>query len=75
MLEGVADGLKGAGGWAERVFVGGEFCDLGWLEAVFAGDIGDGPTRLVGVEIGDVGVGLEAHGFCGTDWVWRERKR
>ena len=74
-VEGIANGLKGSGGGAERIFVGSEFCDLGWVEAVFAGDIGDGPTRLVGVEVGDVGVGLGAHGFWGTDWVWRERKR
>ena len=74
-VEGIANGLKGSGGGAERIFVGSKFCDLGWVESVFAGDIGDGPTRLVGVEVGDVGVGLGTHGFWGTDWVWRERKR
>jgi len=62
-IEGIANGLKGSRGGAERIFVGSEFCDLGWVESVFAGDIGDGPTRLVGVEVGDVGVGLGAHGF------------
>ena len=62
-VERIANGLKGSGGGAEWVFVGSEFCDLGWVESVFAGDIGDGPTRLVGVEVSDVGVGLGAHGF------------
>ena len=75
MLEGVADGLEGAGGGAERVFVRGEFCDLGWLEAVFSGDIGDGPPGLVGPEVGHMGVGDgKLHGFCGTERVWRVRK-
>ena len=62
-VERIANGLKGSGGGAKRIFVGSEFCDLGWVESVFAGDIGDGSTRLVGVEVGDVGVGLGAHGF------------
>ena len=67
MVEAIANGLEGAGGGAEGVFVGGEFDDLGGGEAVFAGDIGDGATGLVGLEVGDVGIGGGGHG---EGWVW-----
>jgi len=59
--EAVADGLEGAGGGAERVFVGGEFGDLGRVETVLAGDVGDGSAGLVRDEILDVGVGAGDH--------------
>ena len=53
----VTDGLQGGRGGAERVFVGGEFGDLGRIEPVLAGHIGDGTSRLVGDEFLDVGIG------------------
>jgi hypothetical protein len=57
----VPDGLQGGGGWTERVLVGGELGDLGGIEAVLAGDVGDGATGLVGDELLDVGVGAGIH--------------
>ena len=42
---------------------------------MFAGDVGDGATGFVGVEIGDVGIGGgKIHGVWGTELVWRARK-
>ena len=62
-VERVANGLEGAGGGSERILVRGEFSDLGGLQAVFAGDVGDGPAWFIGVEVGDVGIGAWVHGF------------
>ena len=67
MVEAITNGLEGAGGWAEGVFVGGEFDDLGRGEPVFASDIGDRPTWLVGLEISDVRIGGGGHE---ESWVW-----
>jgi len=76
MFEGVSDGLESAGGRTEGIFVRCELGDLGGLKAMFARDIGDGPTGLVGMEVGYVGVGGgKLHGFCGTELVWRLRNR
>ena len=37
---------------------------------MFAGDVGDGATGFVGVEIGDVGIGGgKIHGVWGTELV------
>ena len=75
-IERVADGLQSGGGGAEGIFVRGELGNLGRVESVFAGDIGDGATWFVRVEVGDVGIGdRELHGFWGTERVWRVRKR
>lgn len=62
IIERIANGLDGEGGGAEGIFVGGEFDNLGRGEPVFASDIGDGPTRLVGSEISDVRIGGGGHG-------------
>jgi len=62
MIERIANGLDGEGGGAEGIFVGGEFDNLGGGESVFASDIGDGPTWLVGLEISDVRIGCGGHG-------------
>jgi hypothetical protein len=62
MIERIANGLDGEGGGAERIFVGGEFDNLGGGEPVFAGDIGDRPTWLVGSEIRDVRIWVGGHG-------------
>jgi hypothetical protein len=76
MFEGVSDGLESAGGRTEGIFVRCELGDLGGLKPMFARDIGDGPTGLVGMEVGYVGVGGgKLHGFCGTELVWRLRNR
>ncbi len=61
MIERIANGLDGEGGGAEGIFVGGEFDNLGGGEPVFAGDIGDRPTWLVGLEISDVRIGGGGH--------------
>ena len=61
MIERIANGLDGEGGGAEGIFVGGEFDKLGGGESVFASDIGDGPTWLVGLEISDVRIGGGGH--------------
>ena len=61
MIERIANGLDGAWGRAEGIFVGGEFDNLGGGESVFASDIGDGPTWLVGFEISDVRIGGGGH--------------
>jgi len=53
----VPDGLQGGGRWTERILVGGELGDLGGIEAVLAGDVGDGWTGLVRDEFLDVEVG------------------
>jgi hypothetical protein len=65
MIERIANGLDGEGGGAEGIFVRGEFDNLGGGETVFAGDIGDGPTWLVGFEISNVRIGGGGHG---EDW-------
>ncbi len=67
MIERIANGLDSEGGGAEGIFVGGEFDNLGGGESVFAGDIGDGATWLVGSEISDVGIGGGGHG---ESWAW-----
>ena len=62
MIERIANGLDGERRGAEGIFVGGEFDNLGGREPMFAGDIGDGPTWLVGFEISDVRIGGGGHG-------------
>ncbi len=61
MIERVTNGLDGEGRGAEGIFVGGEFDNLGRGESVFASDIGDGPTWLVGLEISDEKIGCGGH--------------
>ena len=61
MIERIANGLDGEGGGPKGIFVGGEFDNLGGGESVFASDIGDGPTWLVGFEISDVRIGGGGH--------------